>query len=54
MVEVRHGYFKRVGNAFVMSIIGIVLFLGSFVLLAWNERDAVRKVNSYLRMRRSP
>ncbi len=42
-MRVQHSYGSRIKNAFAGVIIGAILFLGSFALLAWNERDAVRQ-----------
>ena len=42
----RKGYGKRVMNSVVGAFIGILLFLGSFVLLGWNEYDAVRQTGA--------
>ncbi len=35
------GYFQRIADAFVGVLVGLVLFLGSFVLLFWNESRSV-------------
>lgn len=45
-VTVRKGYFTRVKNSFLGVIFGLVLFIGSFVLLSWNERDAIRQTGA--------
>lgn len=45
-MRVQKSYGDRVKNAFAGVIIGAILFLGSFVLLAWNERDAVRQTSA--------
>ena len=40
------GYVKRVKGAFVGALFGLLLFPSSFVLLGWNERDAVRQTGA--------
>ena len=39
-------WFGRIGNAFFGILIGIVMFLGSFVLLFWNEWNYVQEAKS--------
>lgn len=39
----RRGYFGRVVGSIFASVFGLGLFGGSFVLLGWNEKDAVRQ-----------
>jgi len=39
-------WFGRIGNAFSGILFGLVLFLGSFVLLAWNEGRAVDRAKT--------
>lgn len=39
----RKKYGSRVGGAIVGSLFGIIFFFGSFVLIGWNERDAIRQ-----------
>ena len=46
MVTVRKSYGRRVKNAIVGTIVGAVLFIGSFFLLSWNEYDAVRQTGA--------
>ena len=39
----RNSYFGRVIGSFAAAVFGIGLFVGSFVLLGWNEKDATRQ-----------
>ena len=43
MIRVQKSYGNRVKGAVVGVIFGVFLFFGSFFLIAWNERDAVRQ-----------
>lgn len=46
-VEMEHeGWFGRLGNALKGIVVGIVLFVASFPLLAWNEGRAVKTARS--------
>ena len=42
----RQGLFSRLGNSFKGIIIGVILFAGSFVLLFWNEGEAVKQAKA--------
>ena len=42
----QRGWFSRLGNAFKGIIVGIILFLISFVLLFWNEGEAVKQAKA--------
>lgn len=46
MIQIRNGYGKRVKNSFAGVIFGMLLVPGSFLVLGWNERDAVRQTGA--------
>ena len=52
MITIRKSYGNRVKNAVVGTIFGIVLFIGSFFLLGWNEYDAVRQTGAITEIER--
>ncbi len=35
------GWFSRIGNSIKGILFGLVLFIGSFILLGWNEKNAI-------------
>ena len=37
------GWFSRIGDAFKGMLFGLVLFIGSFILLGWNENNYVER-----------
>ena len=37
------GWFSRIGDAFKGMLFGLILFIGSFVLLGWNENNYVER-----------
>ncbi len=39
-------WFSRIGNAFAGILFGLILFLGSFLLLAWNEGRAIHRAQT--------
>lgn len=52
MITIRKSYGNRVKNAIVGTIFGVVLFIGSFFLLGWNEYDAVRQTGAITEIER--
>lgn len=46
------GCVGRIMHSFVGVLFGVVLFLGSFVLLGWNEYDAVRQTGAITELER--
>ncbi|MCA9200824.1 MAG: TMEM43 family protein [Planctomycetales bacterium] len=52
MVFVRKSVGKRVGNVIVGTVFGFLLSFAAVVLLAWNERDAVRQTGAITEMER--
>ncbi|MFO0818030.1 MAG: TMEM43 family protein [Pirellulales bacterium] len=45
------GWFKRLGDSLKSVIVGIVIFLGSFVLLWWNEGRAVHTARALVELK---
>lgn len=39
-------WFSRIGSAFMGILFGLILFLGSFLLLAWNEGRAIHRAQT--------